>query len=335
MNYNVSGVATYRQYDTRWGSTGYRRAPWTMAYGGCGPTACANIIAAKQGITPAATRDYFISHGYCADSNGSYWAGIPACLRTYGFSVTEHATMTGFLAEMAKGNRMGVILFKAGTRGGVTWTMGGHFMAVSGYKEAGGKHWLYMHDSGSRRHDGWYCYEDHMKGLCAAVWSCTTNGVSGGAVSGSTPSSSAPAVAGTAVSEPVRYVVPTEGLNARTGPGTNYPVIKTWPKGTPIKIVRRVGNWGYSKGAGGWLCTDYLSGSTAGAVSHYTRSGYALGMYHVNTAGLNVRSGPGTGYKKVGLLYTGTPLRILKVSGNWGYSRGAGGWVHLGYCRKG
>ena len=58
-------------------------------------------------------------------------------------------------------------------------------------------------------------------------------------------------------------------------------------------------------------------------------------MYHVNTAGLNVRSGPGTGYKKVCLLYNGTPLRILKVSGNWGYSRGAGGWVHLGYCRKG
>lgn len=330
MNYNIDGVATYKQYDTRWGGLGYSRYPWTMSYGGCGPTACANIIASKQGITPIDTRNYFIDHGYCADSDGSYWGGIPACLRAWGFTAKEHATMSDFIAEMAKGNRMGVILFKAGTRGGVTWTGGGHFIAVSGYKEENGLHWFYTHDSGTRGHTGWFCYETHMYGLCRAVWSCYASGVNGGSVV-NTPTSS---TMGTPVNEPVRYVAPVEGLNARTGPGTNYPVVTTWAKGTPIKVVRRVGNWGYSVGAGGWLCTDYLSGSTGGGAS-YKSSGYSLGRYHVNTDALNVRSGPGTGYNKVGLLYNNTPLLILKTSGNWGYSRGAGGWVHLGYCRKG
>lgn len=141
---------------------------------------------------------------------------------------------------------------------------------------------------------------------------------------------------GEAVNEPVRYVAAANGLNVRTGPGTNYPRIHTYPKGTPIKIVRRIGNWGYSVGAGGWLCTDYLSGPTSGGGSSATTSsGFRTGSYHVNTKLLNVRSGAGTGYRIVGRLSMNTPLKIIRVSGSWGYSNGAGGWVHLGYCRRG
>lgn len=141
---------------------------------------------------------------------------------------------------------------------------------------------------------------------------------------------------GNAVNEPIRYVAAANGLNVRTGPGTNYPRIHTYPKGTPIKVVRRIGNWGYSVGAGGWLCTDYLSGSTSGGGSSAaTSSRFRTGSYHVNTKLLNVRSGAGTGYRIIGRLSMNTPLKIVRVSGSWGYSNGAGGWVHLGYCRRG
>lgn len=153
----------------------------------------------------------------------------------------------------------------------------------------------------------------------------------------SASSSSTPAYnssAGYAVNEGVRYT--TSSLNVRTGPSTSYGIVQTLPKGTPIKVVRRYGNWGYSNGARGWVCTDYLSGSTVTkSVARATSGGYSTGMYHVGNGQLNVRTGPGTGYNRVQTLASGTPLRILKVSGVWGYSAGARGWVHLGYCRKG
>lgn len=126
-------------------------------------------------------------------------------------------------------------------------------------------------------------------------------------------------------------------LNCRSGAGTSYPVLRTYPAGTPIRVLKIENNFGYSAGAGGWLCMDFLR-PQAGVASAPAPSGlrHPLGMYHVNTsAGLNVRAGAGTGYRRVGWLKNGTPLRILKVSGDWGYSKGAGGWVHLGYCRRG
>ena len=129
----------------------------------------------------------------------------------------------------------------------------------------------------------------------------------------------------------------TAPLNCRTGAGTNYPVIRTYPAGTPIRVLKIENNFGYSAGAGGWLCMDFLR-PQSGVASAPAPSGsrHPLGMYHVNTdAGLNVRDGAGTGYRRVGWLKNGTPLRILNVSGDWGYSKGAGGWVHLGYCRRG
>ena len=127
----------------------------------------------------------------------------------------------------------------------------------------------------------------------------------------------------------------TAPLNCRTGAGTGYPVKRTYPAGTPIRVLKIENNFGYSAGAGGWLCMDFLR-PQSGAASAPSSSRFATGMYHVNTgAGLNVRAGAGTGYRRVGWLKNGTPLRILKVSGDWGYSKGAGGWVHLGYCRRG
>lgn len=155
---------------------------------------------------------------------------------------------------------------------------------------------------------------------------------SGAATVVETPS--APAVSmtlpGTPVNEPVRYVSANNGLNARSGPGISYPVLRTYPKGTPIKVVRRYNNWGYSVGANGWVCTDYLSSTTSGKVSVYS-----TGRYYVNCAALNVRTGAGTGFRSKGTLKRNTPLKIVKLSGSWGYSNGAGGWVNLGYCRRG
>ena len=146
-----------------------------MHSSGCGPTACADVIASSpkhKDITPETLRKYMISNGFCVAGAGTAWSGIGAALQKYGFSVKNHDTMPAFFAEMKKAGRCGILLLTKGTRGGVTWTTGGHFLACSGHKVSNGKNYLYMHDPGGRKHDGWHCYETTMKGLVRQVWSC-------------------------------------------------------------------------------------------------------------------------------------------------------------------
>ena len=171
----VTSVKTFRQYDSRWGTKPYPNAKYTMHSSGCGPTACADVIASNpkhKDITPETLRKYMISNGFCVAGAGTAWSGIGAALQKYGFSVKNHDTMPTFFSEMKKSGRRGVLLLTKGTRGGVTWTTGGHFLACSGHKVSNGKNYLYMHDPGGRKHDGWYCYETTMKGLVRQVWSC-------------------------------------------------------------------------------------------------------------------------------------------------------------------
>ncbi len=78
--------------------------------------------------------------------------------------------MASFWKEMEKKGRWAIILFGSGTRGGVTWTSSGHFLAATSYKVKDGKHYLYMRDPGQRKNDGWFCYEDHMKGMIKLLW---------------------------------------------------------------------------------------------------------------------------------------------------------------------
>lgn len=112
-------------------------------------------------------------HGYAIYNNGTAWAGIPACLKHFGMKdVKSHQTMSEAFKRMSKGY-LAVVLFSGGTRGGVTWTLGGHYLGATGYKVANGKHYLYMRDPGGRRNDGWFAYETTMRGLVSAIWTCT------------------------------------------------------------------------------------------------------------------------------------------------------------------
>ena len=167
---------TFKQYDSRWGKKNYNGSS-TMSSAGCGPTACACLIyAINPKITPWDTALYMKKHGYAIRNAGTAWAGIPACLKAFGMkNVKEQSTMNDAFKVMAKGH-MAVILFRGGTRGGVTWTTGGHFLAATGYKVENGKHYLYMRDPGGRDHDGWYCYETTMRGLIPAIWTCNFDG---------------------------------------------------------------------------------------------------------------------------------------------------------------
>lgn len=170
----VKSVKNFKQYDNRWGKLSYPSGPWNMTNAGCGPTSLADLIASNpkhKKVTPKTLRKWLLDHGYVSYGNGTYWNGITAALKAYGFTVKE-CNISDFFAECKKGHCLADFLFVGGSRGGVTWTSGGHYVSVSGYKVKNGKHYLYMNDPGPRKHNGWYCYETTMKGLIRKIWAC-------------------------------------------------------------------------------------------------------------------------------------------------------------------
>ena len=170
----------YRQADSRWGSLPYPTKAYSFAHNGCGCCACThNIIEIPQyaNYTPANVRPYMVGQGFATKGHGTTWNGITKTLEHYGFKVSTpniSSSMSGAWDILGKtAPKQGVLLFRKGTKGGITWTAGGHYVAFLNYKVQNGKHYFYTKDSGGRHHDGWYCYETQMRGLLPKIWIVT------------------------------------------------------------------------------------------------------------------------------------------------------------------
>ena len=128
------------------------------------------------------------------------------------------------------------------------------------------------------------------------------------------------------------------GLNVRTGPGTNYDKVKTLSKGDKVTVKERikVGGtyWGYV--TGGWICMDYVDvDGESNTTNNNNNSTATTGNGTVTGNGLNIRSGAGTDYDKVGSLKKGDRVTIQEtqtVDGvKWG--RITQGWICLTYVK--
>ncbi len=169
----------YKQADSRWGSLPYPTKKSTFSGNGCGCCACLHDLIELDEYkdwTPKELRPYMVGQGFAVAGKGTLWSGITKTLQHYGFSVINHPTMVNIFATLDQRKKngqpcLGVILFSSGSRGGITWTAGGHYVAFVDYKVVNGKHYFYTKDSGGRNHDGWYCYETQMKGLIPQIWS--------------------------------------------------------------------------------------------------------------------------------------------------------------------
>lgn len=78
-------------------------------------------------------------------------------------------------------------------------------------------------------------------------------------------------------------------------------------------------------------------GAGAVAVSLNVDSSYADSSAIVNVSALNVRSGPSLNYSKIGLIYKGDSVTVIKTQGEWSYvklSNGSKGWVYSSYIKK-
>lgn len=232
------GFITYKQADSRWGKKNYNGSS-SMATAGCGPTACAMIAYGVDGkTTPLDTMRYMQKHGYAIRNNGTAWNGIPSCLKAFGVKDVQDVPNMTKCWELMKKGYVGVFLFRGGSRGGVTWTSSGHYVAVTDYKYQNGKHYLYTRDSGGRNHTGWYAYETTMKGLIPRIW--------------------------------LGYVAKPKPVTKPTGKFSGtipQPTLKTGAKGEPVKNLQKFLNWYHPA----WkLKVDGIFGSgTANAVSIY------------------------------------------------------------------
>lgn len=98
-------------------------------------------------------------------------------------------------------------------------------------------------------------------------------------------------------------------LNVRSGPSTGYGVLTSLSKGSYVTLVSRTGDWWYvryANGKYGYCHADYI---TAAAGS--------MATVNVNSGTLNVRSGAGTSYARIGSLYKGETVIVLSNSGGW------------------
>lgn len=240
----------YRQYDSRWGSLPYPTKSYSFANNGCGCCSVTHLVAETPehyGCTPKDIRPYMVQ--FATKGHGTTWDGITKTLQHYGLDPKMHDGMQSAfnaLREMPKDRRAGILLFRAGTRNGKTWTSGGHYVAFLDYKvDKHGNHWFYTKDSGARKNDGWHCYETQMKGLIKTIWTVEL-----------------PAPKKGKYYDVGKTYIVVAGVNVRTGASAvKYRKVGYLKKGTKVKCLQtsKNGRW-IRHGVLRWSCGRSASG---------------------------------------------------------------------------
>jgi probable enterotoxin D len=124
-------------------------------------------------------------------------------------------------------------------------------------------------------------------------------------------------------------------LNVRNEPSTNGSILGTLPKDTKVHIGGKLNGWYniFFGSNGGWVSGEYINLSSGSSTSAPVDTG-KYGTVTANS-GLNVRSGPGTGYKVIGSLSKGQKIRIGSHTSGWYniYFGDHGGWVSDQYLQ--
>ena len=129
-------------------------------------------------------------------------------------------------------------------------------------------------------------------------------------------------------------------LNVRNGAGVGYTRVGSLVGGTAVNIYERVtvngAEWGRI-GANQWVCMAYiiLNGSSSNNNNNNNTSTTGTGTV-ISSTGLNVRSGAGTNYTRVGSLTPGTQVTVYETVtvGNQPWGRiGTNQWVCMTYIR--
>lgn len=186
----------FLQLNPEWSKLPYPNKIYTIGTSGCGCCSVTNVIIELSQyweFTPKDVQPYMKQ--FAVPGQGTQWSGITKAFEHYGLKAKNPSSMGDLFKilnnlKKRKKKTMGVLLFcgpkdKYGnrlpaTKGGVTWTKEGHYVAYTNYKYKNGKHYFYMKDSGPRHNTGWFCYESKMKGLIIQCYNAQTKTTTGG-----------------------------------------------------------------------------------------------------------------------------------------------------------
>ena len=148
----------------------------------------------------------------------------------------------------------------------------------------------------------------------------------------------------------VGTVINADSLRVRKTGATYGAQIGSLKRGTTVAIWEAKDGWykvdsnqngTYDYEGDGWVSGNYLdvregSAGTNSTVTDangnkYETDGTGKGVVANTYGGLNVRTGPSTGYASKGKLLPGTIVEILELSGNGKWGRTAQGWVSMDY----
>ncbi len=114
--------------------------------------------------------------------------------------------------------------------------------------------------------------------------------------------------------------VKKDGINVRTGPGTNFPVYMELFKGYPLKVIEKKGDWlkvSDFENDKGWIFASLVApGSTVIVKAKNS---------------INMRSKPSTDASIVANVDRGVVLTRISTQGKWikvRHSQGTVGWIY-------
>lgn len=126
-----------------------------------------------------------------------------------------------------------------------------------------------------------------------------------------------------ATSESGYVRITADALNVRAGAGTGYSKVGSLAKGRVVEVLGTEGGW--YKVANGYILAEYTEPAT-------TEEAVESLYIRITEGPLNIRSGPGTGYARVGSLAQGRVVKVLSVSGGWYGVQG--GYVSADYVEE-
>lgn len=157
-------IQDFKQTDPRWNYLPF--AGENINNAGCGPTSCSDVT----GITPNLTANWIQTHGFASNGSGTFWEGIPACIKANGYDCSQlsYSSLLGrtsssifdkWRQSIHSGNCGVLLMGNAGSP--VKWTNGGHYIAIVDYKDG-----MYLvYDPASSSRTGWHRWEDFIPSI--------------------------------------------------------------------------------------------------------------------------------------------------------------------------
>ena len=136
-----------------------------------------------------------------------------------------------------------------------------------------------------------------------------------------------------------KYVSASVGLNVRSGAGTSYSKLGKLEYKEKVTVLSTSNGWSKINynGKTGYVDSSYLQSTVPGSTNGNTNNETTGTTKYVNTtSGLNVRSGAGTSYSKLGKLEYKEKVTVLSTSNGWSKINynGKTGYVDSSYLQS-